>query len=52
MNKNDAAKYLGVGLRTLERYTSAKRIAAKKIKTPNGPALDYEEAELDRFKRG
>ncbi len=51
MNKNDASKYLEIGLRTLERHTSAGRITAKKVKTPNGPALDYEEAELERFRR-
>ncbi len=51
MNKTDASKYLAIGQRTLERHTSAGRITARRIKTPNGPALDYEEAELERFKR-
>ena len=52
MNKQDASKYLGIGLRPLERHTSEGRItAARRHTTPRGPALDYDLEELDRFKR-
>lgn len=50
MNKIDASKYLGIGFRTLERYTSEGRVAARRVRGRSGPALDYEESELARFK--
>lgn len=50
MNKTDAAKYLNIGVRSLERYTSDGRIFTHKIKGKTGPALDYAPEELERFK--
>jgi excisionase family DNA binding protein len=50
MNKFDAAKFLGIGVRSLERYTSEKRITPVKIKGKTGPVLDYTDADLERLK--
>ena len=50
MNKTDAARYLDIGVRSLERYTSANRLSADHVKTKTGQALDYKVEELDRFK--
>ena len=50
MNKTEAAKYLGVGVRTLERYTSEGRLSPGRRRTKTGPALDYDPADLERFK--
>ncbi len=50
MNKTDAAHYLGIGVRSLERYTSAGRIQAGKKKVKTGYALDYDVAALDSLK--
>ncbi len=50
MNKTDAAEFLGIGVRSLERYTGAGKVAAVKVKITTGFALDYEPGELARFK--
>jgi excisionase family DNA binding protein len=50
MNKTEAANFLNIGVRSLERHTSDGRIAAHKVKGKTGPALDYEAEELARFK--
>jgi excisionase family DNA binding protein len=50
MNKQDAAKYLGIGFRSLERYTSEGRVVAGRVRGRTGTQLDYEESELARFK--
>jgi excisionase family DNA binding protein len=50
MNKTDAAAFLGIGVRSLERYTGASKVAAIKVKVKTGFALDYEPGELARFK--
>jgi excisionase family DNA binding protein len=50
MNKTEAAKLLNIGVRTLERHTSAGHVAAQRVKMARGFALDYEPAELERFK--
>ncbi len=50
MNKNDAAKHLGIGVRSLERYTSDGRIVAGKAKGRTGFVADYEPEDLDRLK--
>ncbi len=50
MNKTEAAKLLNIGVRTLERHTSAGRVAVQRVKMARGFALDYEAAELERFK--
>jgi excisionase family DNA binding protein len=50
MNKEEAAKYLQIGVRSLERHTSAGRVAVVRLRGKTGLTLDYEEAELERFK--
>ncbi len=50
MNKTEAAEYLGVGVRALERYTAQERIAVRYVKGKTRPTLDYDAAELERFK--
>jgi excisionase family DNA binding protein len=50
MNKNDAAAFLEIGIRSLERYTGAGKVQAQKLKVKTGFALDYDPAELERFK--
>ncbi len=50
MNKAEAAKYLQIGVRSLERYTSEGRLQPGRVRTKTGLALDYAEAELERFK--
>jgi excisionase family DNA binding protein len=51
MNKKEAAEYLGIGVRSLERYTSDGKVTPDKVKVKTGVALDYSESELERFKR-
>jgi excisionase family DNA binding protein len=50
MNKAEAAKYLEIGVRSLERYTSEGRLKPGRVRTKTGPALDYDEEELATFK--
>ncbi len=50
MNKEAAAKYLNIGVRSLERHTSAGRVAVVRLRGKTGLTLDYNEAELERFK--
>jgi excisionase family DNA binding protein len=51
MNKENAAKYLQIGVRSLERYTSKGQIKPSRNKVKTGWALDYSTDELDRFRR-
>ena len=50
MNKAEAAKYLQIGVRTLERHTSEGRLQPGRVRTKTGLALDYDVAQLERFK--
>ena len=50
MNKDQAAKFLGVSVRTLQRHTSAGKIAAKYIHSKLGKVAEYDKPELERFK--
>jgi excisionase family DNA binding protein len=50
MNKKDAAEFLQIGVRSLERYTSDGRVSAEPKRGKTGMALDYDPAELERFK--
>ena len=50
MNKTQAAEILGISVRSLERHTSANRIAARYEKGATRSVLDYEESEVERFK--
>lgn len=52
MNKTEAAQFLGIGVRSLERYTGDGRIVAHKVKGKTGPTLDYAPDDLERFKIG
>jgi hypothetical protein len=51
MDKEQAAKFLGVSVRTLQRHTAAGRISAKYSHGDRGPQAEYDRAELERFKR-
>lgn len=50
MTKKEAAEFLGVGLRSLERYTSEGRVSARRIRTRTGQIADYDEQDLQRLK--
>lgn len=50
MDKEAAAKFLGVSVRTLQRYTGAGRISAKYVHGERGPQADYDRAELNKLK--
>ena len=50
MNKTEAAEFLEIGVRSLERYTGAGKVQAQKVKVKTGFALDYKPEELTRFK--
>jgi excisionase family DNA binding protein len=49
MNKTEAAKYLEIGVRSLERYTSDGRVHATRQRGKTGMVLDYAPDELARF---
>jgi hypothetical protein len=50
MTKQETAAFLGVGIRTLERYTSTKKIPARYEKTDGQRrTLVYEKDDLERF---
>jgi excisionase family DNA binding protein len=50
MNKDEAAAYLGISTRTLERYTSKGNLQVKYEGTNNRPIATYEKEDLDRLK--
>lgn len=50
MNKQEAAEFLGIGVRSLECYTQENRVAATYKKGKTRSVLDYEPSELERFK--
>jgi predicted DNA-binding transcriptional regulator AlpA len=50
MNKDEAAAYLGISTRTLERYTSKGSLQVKYEGTNNRPIAIYEQEDLDRLK--
>jgi len=51
MNKEEAANFLGVSVRTLQRYTAQGRIAANYKPGKTNKEAVYDEKELARFKR-
>ena len=51
MNKKEAARYLGVSVRSLLRYTAAGKLSPKYLPGRTGPAPDYDRAQLDELKR-
>ncbi len=50
MNKQEAANFLEISQRSLERYTAQKRIGHTLKPGKTRPVLDYERDELERFK--
>lgn len=50
MNKKEAAKFLGVSTRAIERYVKQGKISVKYVKGKTGKVANYEEAELSTFK--
>lgn len=50
MNKQEAAQYLGVSPRQIERYTKENRIGVRFEKGRTKPTPVYDEGELKRFK--
>jgi excisionase family DNA binding protein len=50
VNKKEAAEFLGISERSLERHTAQKRIGHTLKPGKTRPVLDYESAELERFK--
>jgi excisionase family DNA binding protein len=51
MNKKEAADYLGVSTRAIERYTSKGRLTPKYEPGRTGPAPVYDQAQLDELKK-
>src|SRR5881396_3563092 len=49
-SKSEAAAYLGVTERTLERYTKQGKLPAKYIRGKTKTTPVYEEADLDKLK--
>lgn len=50
MNKKQAAEFLGLSVKSLERYTAQKRITVSYIKGSHGKEADYNQEELERLK--
>jgi hypothetical protein len=51
MNKEQAAKKLGISVRTLQRYMSAKKISFTVRKTKTGEETIFDKADVERFKQ-
>jgi excisionase family DNA binding protein len=51
MNKKQAAQYLGVSTRAIERYTARGRLTPTYEKGRTGPAPVYDKAQLDALKK-
>ena len=50
MNKQQAAEFLGVSVRALERYVQQGRISVKYEKGKTRPTANFDQAELEAFK--
>ncbi|MBD2255646.1 helix-turn-helix domain-containing protein [Nostoc parmelioides] len=50
MNKQEAAEFLGVSVRALERYVQQGRISVKYEKGKTRPTANFDPAELEAFK--
>lgn len=50
MNKQEAADFLGVSVRALERYVQQGRISVKYEKGKTRPTANFEKAELEAFR--
>lgn len=51
MNKKEAADYLGVSTRAIERYTAQGKLTPTYDKGRTGPAPVYDQVQLDDLKR-
>jgi excisionase family DNA binding protein len=51
MNKKEAADYLGISIRTLQRYTAQGKIGARISRGKTGMVTDYDDEEVRRFKK-
>jgi excisionase family DNA binding protein len=51
LSKKEAADYLGISIRTLQRYMTANKISYKMQRSKFGDEATFDEAELDRFKK-
>lgn len=51
MNKKEAADYLGVSTRAIERYTAQGKLTPSYEKGRTGPAPVYDQAQLDELKK-
>ena len=51
MNKQEAAEFLGVSVRALERYASAGKVPSRYVRGKTGQVLNFEQADLEAFKR-
>ena len=50
MNKKEAANYLGVSTRAIERYTSQGKLSVKYEKGKTRPIAIYDQKELKKLK--
>ncbi len=50
MNKKEAAQYLGVSTRAIERYTQKGKLSVKYLSGKTRPVAVYDQEELDRLK--
>lgn len=50
MNKEDAAAFLGVSVRALQRYAAAGKLSVTYTKGPRGQVAEFSEEELTKFK--
>jgi excisionase family DNA binding protein len=51
MNKEQAAKFLGISVRTLQRYMSSHKIGFQMRRTKTGEEAIFDKNELRRFKQ-
>ncbi len=50
MNKSEAAEFLGVSVRAVERYTAAGKLAARYERGKTGQVLAFDKSDVQRFK--
>ena len=50
MNKSEAAKFLGVSVRAVERYASAGRLPSRYVRGKTGQVLDFDPADVEVLK--
>ncbi len=50
MNKTQAAEFLGVSVRAVERFSSGGRLPSRYVRGKTGQVLDFEQADLEALK--